>query len=112
MIASILLQSCFAGYLSTPCSQNCQRNNPYSCKVLKTFNCHLDHKHKFTKVTGNTLHVHFDRPYWRKILSLYYVSWGKILSTRGEEGEEKGGREGGREDEKFIVTILHFVTMR
>ena len=29
-------------------------------------------------------------------------SWGKILSTRGEEGEENGGREGGREDKNSM----------
>ena len=31
----------------------------YSCKVLQIFYRHLNHKCKFTKVTGNTLHVHF-----------------------------------------------------
>ena len=29
----------------------------YSRKVFKIFNCHLDHNHKFTKVTGYTLRI-------------------------------------------------------
>ena len=47
---------------------------------LKTFNRHLNHKHKFTKVTRNALHVYFNRPYWSRILSLiYYVLFNIIL---------------------------------
>ena len=38
-----------------------------SCKVLKR--CHLDLKRKFTKVTGNTWRLIFDRPYWSRTLS-------------------------------------------
>ena len=31
----------------------------YSRKVLKTFNCHLNHNREFTMITGNTLRDHF-----------------------------------------------------
>ena len=45
----------------------------YSCKGLKTFNHHLNQKHKFTKVTENALCIHF----WYTIPQLdsllYYV---------------------------------------
>ena len=37
-------------YLSTPCSRNCWHNYPCSCKVLKTFNHHLNHNRKLTEV--------------------------------------------------------------
>ena len=54
----------------------------YSHKVLKTFNCHLNHKHKFTKVIGNTLCINFDRLYWNrtKFKILYTVQRESLVS--------------------------------
>ena len=46
-------------YLSTLVPKIASTIILYYCKVLKTFNHHLNHKCKITKVTRNTLHVHF-----------------------------------------------------
>ena len=69
MNASILLLTI---YLLVP--KITHANMIYFHKVLKTFNFHLSHKFKFTKVTGNTLRIHFliDHTGFRYSL-LYYV---------------------------------------
>ena len=45
----------------------------YSCKVLKTFNCHLSHKNKFTIITENALCNHFDSIYGSSTLFIIYT---------------------------------------
>ena len=56
------------------CSQNCWRVYPLCAQVLKTFNCHLNHKREFTIITRKTLHDHFWCPIRKfdTLLSIIY----------------------------------------
>ena len=57
--------------------------------LIRCVNHHLNHKSKFTKVTRNALHAHFDRPYWSRTLSsilcifliIYSVLTNRMSST-------------------------------
>ena len=58
MNVSTLLECWFIIYLFLA-SRNADVTIFYSCKVLKTFNHHLNHKCKFTIIIGKTSRDHF-----------------------------------------------------
>ena len=87
-ISPTLQFCCSPGYyLSTPLFLKLLKQLPFV--LIRYVNHHLNYKSKFTKVARNTLHAHFDRPYWSKTLSsilcifliIYSVLTNRMSST-------------------------------